>query len=105
MDPSLVSLRFDQGVAAPAQPLGRRACLLSFEPNYKCIITSYIRDMDPRVFFPLGPPPFAPPPTDHALEIRIKKLAEFAARNGNCLEKITINTWSNLTVISPQKET
>ncbi|KAH7623290.1 hypothetical protein Ndes2526B_g01714 [Nannochloris sp. 'desiccata'] len=38
--------------------------------------------MDPRVFFPLGPPPFAPPPPDHALEIRILKLAEFAARNG-----------------------
>ena len=38
--------------------------------------------MDPRVFFPLGPPPVAPPPLDRSLEIRIKKLAEFAARNG-----------------------
>jgi hypothetical protein len=47
--------------------------------------------MDPRVFFPLGPPPYAPRPSDHALEMRISKLAEFAARNGT----LTINLNNN----------
>lgn len=40
--------------------------------------------MDPnlRLFFPTGPPPAAIAPADTTLDFRIKKLAEFAARNG-----------------------
>jgi hypothetical protein len=41
--------------------------------------------MDPRVFFPAGPPHFAPAPSDQNLEIRIRKLAEYASRNGKAL--------------------
>ena len=38
--------------------------------------------MDPRDFFPSGPPPPAQPPLDQNLAQRITKLALFAARNG-----------------------